>query len=78
MKALIKLENYNGTAVVSSRMVAQDFDKQHKHVLETIKNLSLELSRAEFSTLFIESQYKASNGKMNKEYLLTKDGFYNY
>lgn len=72
---LINIENKDGVAVVSSRVVANDFGKQHKHVLEAIHNLKKELSTAENSALFIEAQYKASNGKMNKEYLLTRDGF---
>lgn len=72
---LINIENKDGVAVVSSRVVAQDFAKQHKHVLEAIYNLTAELSTAEKSALFVESQYKASNGKMNREYLLTRDGF---
>ena len=72
---IIQLENKNGVAVVSSRVVAQDFSKRHKNVLESIDNIIKELSTAEKSALFIESQYKASNGKMNKEYLLTRDGF---
>ena len=32
-------------------------------------------SRADISTLLIPHQYKARNGKRNREYLLTKDGF---
>lgn len=60
---------------VSSREVAEDFEKQHKHVLESINNMKEQMSTAEFSALFIESAYKASNGKTNKEYLVTRDGF---
>ena len=70
-----KLFNKDGQIVVSSRAIANDFGKQHKHILETINSLKVDLSSAEFSALFIESEYKASNGKMNKEYLLTRDGF---
>lgn len=32
-------------------------------------------NRAEISTLLIQSEYKAKNGKVNREYKLTKDGF---
>ena len=73
---LVKLANKDGKVVVSSRVVAEDFGKQHKDVLKVINNtFSSELDRAQFCDLFIESEYKASNGKMNKEYLLTRDGF---
>lgn len=60
--------------VVSSRVVAQGLGKQHKHVLESIDNLAI-TSTAESSALFIISNYIASNGKENREYLLTKKGF---
>ncbi len=72
---LINIENKNGVAVVSSRVVAQDFDKRHDHVLRDINNIIESNTTPNWGLLFIESQYKASNGKMNKEYLLTRDGF---
>ncbi len=71
----IKIENKNGEMVVSSREVAENFGKQHKHVLERID----ELVKAENSTMigryFIPSEYKSGTGKNYKEYLLTRDGF---
>lgn len=72
---VIVVENKNGVAVVSSRVVARDFDKQHNHVLRDIDNIKSTNTIQDWTLLFIESQYKASNGKMNKEYLLTRDGF---
>lgn len=60
--------------VVSSRVIANQLRKQHKHVLESIENI-INKSTAEMSALFLNSKYKATNGKRNKEYLLTKDGF---
>ena len=72
---VIQLENKNGVAVVSSRVVANDFRKRHDSVLRNIESLTSEMSTPQNCGLFIESQYKASNGKMNKEYLLTRDGF---
>lgn len=71
----VKIENNpNYGLVVSSRVVAQGLGKQHKHVLESIDNL-VSSSTAESSALFINSNYIASNGKENREYLLTKKGF---
>ena len=72
---LINIENKNGVAVVSSRVVAQDFGKRHDNVIRDIEAISSEMSTPQNRGLFIESKYKASNGKMNKEYLLTRDGF---
>ncbi|WP_158554320.1 Rha family transcriptional regulator [Macrococcoides goetzii] len=75
MNNLIKIdENKELGLVVSSRTVAEELGKQHKHVLESIYKLISD-STADISTLFILSEYQAVNGKMNKEYLLTKDGF---
>ncbi|MFR5114042.1 Rha family transcriptional regulator [Turicibacter sanguinis] len=74
---LINIQNKDGVAVVSSRVVAYDFDKQHKHVLEAIDNLIKEMGVAEKSAdLFIESKYQhPQNKQWYKEYLLTRDGF---
>ena len=63
-------------AVTSSLQVAEVFDKQHKHVMEAIKN---KLNSAENSALlenmFVEGQYTASNGKSNPMYYMNRDGF---
>ena len=73
------IENKNGVNVVSSRILAKQMRKQHKHVLEGIRNiLSSNLNSAEISAQFIKSIYKDKSGKSNKEYLLTKDGFILY
>ena len=65
----------NEQVVVSSRQVAESFEKEHKHVLDSINGLKDSMSTAEFSALFFESEYKASNGKSNPEYLMNRDGF---
>ena len=75
MNELINIVEKDGQLVVSSRQVAEDFGKQHKDVLEAINKLYVQMSTAEFSALFIKSEYTASNGKKNPEYLLTRDGF---
>ena len=77
MNNLVKIETVNGMNVVSSRDVADGLGKQHKHVLESIENI-IKNSTADISALFIESTYIASNGKANREILLTKDGFILY
>ena len=72
---LVKIENKDGKLMVSSRVVADRFEKQHKHVLESIENIRAENS-ALTSEYFIETSYKAGTGKHYKEYLLTRDGFF--
>lgn len=61
--------------VVSSLDVAETFDKNHRDVMESIRNIETNISRAEFSALFYLDFYKASNGKTNPMYLMTRDGF---
>ena len=69
----ILVNQFNGELVVSSRQVAEDFGKKHKHVLEAIENIKAQNSAV--TKMFIESSYKAGTGKNYKEYLLTRDGF---
>lgn len=71
----IILKEENGQVLASSREVAERFGKRHTHVLDSIKNFQSKLSTAEFSALFIQNTYVASNGKKNNEYLMNRDGF---
>lgn len=71
MENLVKIEN--GQAVVSSRQVAESFEKMHKHVLETIERLKAEKSA--LTSMFFETTYTAGTGKAYKEYLMNRDGF---
>lgn len=74
-KDVVVTRNDNGELVVTSRQVAEDFGKRHDQVLRDIEVYKNRISTPQFCGLFIESEYRASNGKMNKEYLLTRDGF---
>lgn len=67
-------ENSQYGLVVSSRVIAKELGKRHDAVLRDLENI-LKNSTTQICGLFIKSEYKASNGKRNKEYLLTKDGF---
>lgn len=71
----IALFNQGGKILASSRDVAEKFGKNHKEILRSIDNISKEISTAQFCALFKISNYKASNGKTNKEYLIDRDGF---
>lgn len=76
MNELIKIMEKDGQLVVSSRQVAENFEKQHKDVLESICKLISQMSSAENSAnLFIQSEYADKYGRMQKEYLMTRDGF---
>ncbi len=71
-KDVVITRNNDGELVVTSRQVAEDFEKMHKHILESIRNLVDENSAVK--SMFIESQFE-NRGKMYPEYLLTRDGF---
>jgi len=64
--------------VVSSRKVADVFDKQHAHVMRDIQDIIKDLSRIgekDWENNFIESTYKDSYKRKQPEFLLTHDGF---
>jgi len=60
-------------AVVSSRVIAERFGKQHQHVTQATKNLISENSLVK--SMFIRSYYDTERGKSYKEYLMNRDGF---
>lgn len=76
MNELIKvqIETKDGVNVVSSRVIANQLGKEHKHVLEGIRRMGLNLDPCNF----IESSYLDSYNRRKTEYLLTKDGFILY
>lgn len=67
--------NKKETVIVTSRDIAETFDKEHYHVMEDIREIQSKISTPEFSGLFYESEYKASNGKKNPMYYMNRDGF---
>lgn len=67
----VKIETKDGVNFVSSRVIASELGKEHKHVLESIRKIGQNLDPSNF----IESSYIDSYGRNKVEYLLTKDGF---
>ena len=66
----------NKQAVTSSLQVAEVFDKQHKHVMEAIKNkLNSAENSAQYNSMFAEGVYKDKSGKSNPMYYMNRDGF---
>ena len=74
---VVNITEKDGQAVVSSRDIAEKFEKNHKEVLRSIDNQIEVLGGAQnCAGLFIESQYQhPQNKQWYKEYLLTRDGF---
>ena len=76
MDDLIRIgKTEDGQLVVTSRQVAEDFEKRHANVLRDIENLILTNSKLSSLNYFIESSYTDAKGETRKEYLLTRDGF---
>lgn len=74
MNNLVKVErNQKYGFVVSSRNVSVVVKRRHDNVMRDIEKIIAEGS-PQIRGLFIKSEYMASNGKKNKEYLLLKDG----
>lgn len=68
----ITYDNDHQQPVVSSLQVAEDFNKQHKNVLESIRNLMAK--NLAVNTWFYESTY-CRRGKEYPMYLMNRDGF---
>jgi len=67
---LVELKKINKAEinVVTSLDVAETFGKEHYHVMEDIREIQSKISTPEFSGLFYEGEYKASNVKKNPMY----------
>lgn len=72
----LQITELKGIAVTSSLDVAENFDKQHKHVLDAIddKIQSAENS-AHYKSMFSEGTYKDSRGRKQRMYFMNRDGF---
>ena len=75
-KDVVITRNNDGELVVTSRQVAEDFEKRHSDVLDKISGLIREIEPTENSArYFINSFYVDAKGEKRKEFLLTRDGF---
>lgn len=74
MQDLVTL--HNKQAVTTSLVLAEAFEKKHKHVLDAISSkISTAENSALYKNMFAEATYTASNGKQNKMYYMNRDGF---
>jgi anti-repressor protein len=62
-----------GTLVTTSLLVAQKFKKEHKDVLEIIRNLTAENSAVK--SLFYEMIYTSDRNRQYPMFAMTRDGF---
>lgn len=63
----------NGEPVVSSRQIAENFDKNHRDVLRAVDNLKEDVRN--FAQMFFESTEPDSYGREQRAYLMNRDGF---
>jgi len=71
----LMLSQTGSVVTASSLTVAYHFDKNHQHVMESVRRL-LDIACVENSTdLFIPGTYKDSYGREQKCYMMTRDGF---
>lgn len=60
-------------AVTTSLQVADSFEKNHRDVLQSVRNLTAENSAT--TKMFFETTYKNSRGQEYPEFLMNRDGF---
>lgn len=74
MKELVFTDN--GHVVTSSLVVAENFGKQHKHVLDAIESkIQSAENLAYYKTMFSKGNYKDSRGRNQRIYFMNRDGF---
>lgn len=72
----IILSEENGQVLVSSREVAEKFEKEHKSVLRDIDNLIYNFDGTKlYREMFIETTYTNSRGKTYRCFNMNRDGF---
>ena len=71
----VLVENQNGILVTTSNRVAQELGVRHDNLLVKIEEYLSKFNSPEVSGQFyIPSNYKSSNGRMVKNYLITEKG----
>lgn len=76
--AIFGVTELNGIPVVSSRKVAEVFNKRHDNILRDIENIKSDLLKIEeikWEQNFIQCTYRDNRNRCYPEYLMTKDGF---
>mgnify|MGYP004629953279 CR=1 FL=1 len=71
MNELVKISN-DGQMVVSSKDIAEHFEKEHKNVIQSVENLVAENSAAK--SMFFKATFD-NRGKQYPMYLMNRDGF---
>lgn len=70
---IVLLEREDGAPAVSSRQIAESFEKAHNHVLRDIDTLRKDVSN--FGQMFFEVTEPDAYGREQRTYLMNRDGF---
>lgn len=70
---MMELKNNGEECFTDSLEIAKLFNRNHRDVLRSIRDLLK--ARPDLNKHFLISSYVASNGKANKRYLLSKEGY---
>lgn len=54
---VINIENREGQLVVTSRQIAEHFEKEHKHIMESILEISRDMGRTTTHKRWIKELY---------------------
>lgn len=73
MSEHIIIGHYNGQPTVTSREVAEHFKKEHKNVIQAIKNMTAENSA--LRDMFYETTYTTVQNKQLPMFQMNRDGF---
>ena len=72
----IILSVQNGEPVVSSRQIAENFEKRHDHVMRDIEDIMKGLPKNGDTHMFFKTEYThEQNGQTYSMYLMNRDGF---
>lgn len=72
----IILSMQNGEFVVSSRQIAESFEKRHDHVMRDIEEIMRSLPKNGDTPMFYKTKYvHEQNGQTYSMYLMNRDGF---
>lgn len=70
------LSMQNGEPVVSSRQIAESFEKRHDHVMRDIEDIMRGLPKNGDTPMFYKTEYvHKQNGQTYPMYLMNRDGF---
>lgn len=74
MNHLVSIQD--NEAITRSTQMAQVFGKQHSHVIEAIENKFQSVENStDYKSMFKEATYRDKRNRLQKEYLLNRDGF---